>query len=234
MMTHADLREQVRRAHLDLIEHGLMELTWGNVSAADPDAGIMVIKPSGVSPEALSPDDVVVVSMESGDVVEGRLRPSSDTPTHRCLYQAFEGIGAVVHTHSRHAVCWAQAEQPIDCLGTTHADHFHGPVPVTRRLRAHEIERDYEWNTGRVIVECFRKGGLDPLEVPGALVARHGPFTWGCTVREAVENAVVLELAAGMAFLTCQLDPGVGPIDQALLDKHFLRKHGAGAYYGQE
>ena len=228
---YADLKEQAWRANLDI--EGLVERTWGNASAADARAGVMAIKPSGVPYDRLAADDMVVLSLETGEVVEGQLRPSSDTPTHLALYRAWPNVGAIVHTHSRYAVGWAQAEQPIDCFGTTHADHFRGSIPVTRRMREDEIVKEYERNTGVVIVECFEQGGIDPAEIPAVLVACHGPFAWGRNAAEAVENAIVLETVACMAWRTRLLHPEAGPIDDALRDKHFLRKHGAGAYYGQ-
>jgi L-ribulose-5-phosphate 4-epimerase len=232
-MAHEALKAAVCTANLELVEAGLVVLTWGNVSGADRDAGVMAIKPSGVAYSAMRPDDIVVLSLETGVVVEGRLRPSSDTPTHLHLYRQFGAAGGVVHTHSSHAVSWAQAERDVPCLGTTHADHFYGPIPVTRRLREDEIRDAYEHSTGVVIVECFRERGIDPVAVPGVLVAGHGPFAWGATPRTAVENAVALEATAQMALNTCLINPRVEAIGQLLLDKHFLRKHGTGAYYGQ-
>lgn len=233
-MPYETLRSAVFHANLEIVRAGLVELTWGNVSGVDRDAGVMAIKPSGVSYEALRPEDLVVLSLESGEVLEGGLRPSSDTPTHLHLYRRFPGVGGVVHTHSGHAVSFAQAEREIPCLGTTHADHFYGAVPVTRRLRPEEIQGAYEHNTGEVIVERFRVGGIDPLQIPGVLVAGHGPFAWGATVRKAVENAVVLESVARMALQTFALNPSAAAIAPELLDRHFLRKHGAAAYYGQD
>lgn len=233
-MAYESLKEAVWQANIAIVEAGLVELTWGNASGVDRTAGVLVIKPSGVSYEAMTPEDMVVVSLETGKVVEGDLRPSSDTATHLYLYQQFEGVGGIVHTHSRSAVCWAQAERALPCLGTTHADHFYGTIPVTRRLRETEIRQAYEHNTGVVIVECFREGDVDPVAIPGVLVACHGPFAWGPNVAVAVENAVVLETVASMAMQTYQLNPKAGSIDQVLLDKHFLRKHGAEAYYGQK
>lgn len=232
-MVDDGLKEAVWRANLDLVEAGLVVLTWGNASAVDRDAGVLVIKPSGVSYDAMRPEDMVTVSLEDGRVVEGELRPSSDTPTHLHLYRELPAIGAVVHTHSRHAVSWAQAERYIPCLGTTHADHFHGPIPITRRMRPEEIRDAYEHNTGAVIVECFRTQGIDPAAVPAVLVAGHGPFAWGETARKAVENGIVLEAVAEMALNTLVLNGDAAPIDRALLDRHFLRKHGSEAYYGQ-
>ncbi len=232
-MRYEALKEAAWRANLDIVEAGLVELTWGNASAVDREAGVMAIKPSGVDYDALEPKDMVVVALETGEVVGDGLKPSSDTPTHRYLYRQFEEVGGVVHTHSSHAVSWAQAGRDLPCLGTTHADHFYGPVPVTRRMREGEIEEDYEHSTGVVIVERFREAGLDPLEIPGVLVHGHGPFAWGATPHEAVENAIVLESVARMALHTYQINPEARPIDQVLLDKHFLRKHGKNAYYGQ-
>lgn len=232
-MAYEALKQSVWQANRDIVAAGLVELTWGNASGADRAAGVMAIKPSGVAYERMQPDDMVVLSLETGEVVEGTLRPSSDTPTHLHLYRQFAQAGGVVHTHSSHAVSWAQAGRALPCLGTTHADHFYGTVPVTRRMRAEEIRTAYEHNTGVVIVECFRTGGLDPAQVPGVLVAGHGPFAWGPSPAKAVENAVVLESVARMALHTYLLNPDARPIDQVLLDKHYLRKHGEAAYYGQ-
>lgn len=236
-MAHDALREAVWKANLDLVASGLVVLTWGNVSGADRaaagGAGVVAIKPSGVAYDAMRPEDMVVLSLASGEVVEGALRPSSDTPTHLHLYREFPAAGGVVHTHSPHAVSWAQAERDVPCLGTTHADHFYGPVPVTRRLRDDEVHTAYEHNTGVVIAECFRERGVDPAAVPGVLVAGHGPFAWGESPRKAVENAVALEATARMALDTLRLNPDAPGIGRVLLDKHYLRKHGAGAYYGQ-
>ena len=233
-MTALDaLKRSVYEANLAIVNAGLVILTWGNASGIDREAGVMVIKPSGVAYDDLRADDMVLVSLETGLPIESSSRPSSDTPTHLHLYRAFSSIGGIVHTHSRHAVAWAQAEREIPCLGTTHADHFYGGVPVTRRLRREEIEGAYEHNTGIVIVERFREGSVDPAEIPGVLVAGHGPFAWGPTPSKAVENAVVLESVAEMALNTYRLNPDAQPIEQALLDRHFLRKHGPGAYYGQ-
>ncbi len=232
-MSFEQLKQQVFQANLDLIKAGLVVLTWGNASGADRQQGVMAIKPSGVSYHALRPEDIVVLSIESGQVVQGAGRPSSDTPTHLHLYRSFESVGGVVHTHSTCGTAFAQAMVELPCLGTTHADNFHGTIPVTRELKAAEIQSDYELNTGRVIVETFVQGKADPSAVPGVLVARHAPFTWASTPAKAVENAIVLEFAAQMALHTFQLNPKIGPIEQTLLDKHFLRKHGPGAYYGQ-
>jgi L-ribulose-5-phosphate 4-epimerase len=232
-MAHDALKHAVYQANLDIVEAGLVELTWGNASAVDRDAGLFAIKPSGVDYDAMAPGDIPLVSLETGERVEGALDPSSDTPTHRALYRQFSSLGGVVHTHSNYAVSWAQAERPIPCLGTTHADHFYGEIPVTRRMADDEIQTEYEHNTGAVIVECFREGEIDPAQVPGVLVAGHGPFAWGDDVEHAVENAIVLESVAEKALHTRQINPEAGPIDQALLDKHYLRKHGEEAYYGQ-
>ncbi|HEX7527034.1 MAG TPA: L-ribulose-5-phosphate 4-epimerase AraD [Gaiellaceae bacterium] len=228
-----ELRGRVVAANLALVDAGLVALTFGNASAADREAGVMAIKPSGVAYDSLRPDDVPVVDLASGAVVSGKQRPSSDTPTHLVLYRAFSEVGGVVHTHSPFATAWAQARRELLCLGTTHADHFHGPVPVTRQLTAAEIEGDYEERTGAVIVEAFSERGLDPLELPAALVASHGPFVWGAEVEDAVENAVALEAVAASAYRSLQLAAGLEGIPAELLEKHFARKHGAGAYYGQ-
>lgn len=227
------LKEDVHQANRDIVDAGLVELTWGNASAVDRDRGVLVIKPSGVDYEIMEPEDMVVVSLESGEVVEGDLDPSSDTPTHRHLYRQFPSLGGIVHTHSHFAVSWAQAEREIPCLGTTHADHFYGAIPVTRRMREEEIRNEYERETGAVIVERFREDDIDPAEVPGVLVAGHGPFAWGADMETAVENAIVLESVARKALHTRMINPEASSIDQVLLDKHYLRKHGADAYYGQ-
>lgn len=227
----SELKRQVCEANLDLVRRGLVIETWGNASALDRERGLVVIKPSGVDYARMTASDMVVVSLESGTVTEGSWRPSSDTATHLALYRGFPGIGGVVHTHSLHATAWAQARRGIPPLGTTHADYWHGEVPCTRAMRSEEIVEDYEANTGRVILERF--GGLDPLALPAVLVASHGPFTWGRTVAAAVENAVVLEFVARLAAETLRRDPGVPAMPGTLLDKHFLRKHGPTAYYGQ-
>ncbi|MGP8199995.1 MAG: L-ribulose-5-phosphate 4-epimerase [Limisphaerales bacterium] len=225
------LKKAVCRANLDLVREGLVVQTWGNVSGVDRARGLMVIKPSGVAYASLKPEQMVVVSLETGKVVAGKLRPSSDTPTHLVLYRKFPKIGGVAHTHSLFATAWAQAGQGIPVLGTTHADYWHGEVPVTRLLHTREIKKDYEANTGHVIVERF--GNLDPLEIPSALVAGHGPFAWGKNAAKAVHNAAVLEFVARLAAETLRLNPGARPIQPALLDAHFFRKHGPGSYYGQ-
>ena len=226
-----ELKQKVCEANLKLVAEGLVIQTWGNVSGVDRASSNMVIKPSGVPYDRMKPEHMVVVSLETGRVVEGDLKASSDTPTHRILYRAFKSIGGVVHTHSLYATAWAQARREIPPLGTTHADYFHGPVPCTRLLTANEIKNDYEANTGHVIVEKFRK--LDPLHFPGVLVATHAPFAWGATVEKAVENAIVLEHLARLASETLRVSPSVKPMQKVLLDKHFLRKHGPSAYYGQ-
>ncbi len=230
MSAYRDLKEACREANLLLPSYGLVDLTFGNVSVADHARGVFAIKPSGVDYSSLKVDDMVVVDFE-GAVVEGALRFSSDTPTHRRLFLAFAGIGAVVHTHARHAVAFAQAGRAIPCFGTTHADYFYGEVPVTRAMTAAEVQTAYEWETGNVIVERF--AGLDPLAMSAVLVQGHGPFVWGPDGRKAVENAFALEIVAEMATKTLQLNPDARPIPQFLLDKHYLRKHGASAYYGQ-
>jgi L-ribulose-5-phosphate 4-epimerase len=232
-MRYAELRERVCEVNRGLVEAGLVVLSFGNASGIDRGAGIVAIKPSGADYATLRPEGIVVVALEDGRVVDGAGRPSSDTPTHLFLYRNFPDAGGVVHTHSAHAAAWAQAQREIPCLGTTHADHFRGPVPVTRPLTSDEIAGDYELNTGRVIVERFSSGGIDPAEVPACLDASHGPFTWGVTPEEALVNAVVLEQVARMALDTLAIRPDTGPIPEALLDRHFRRKHGPGAYYGQ-
>lgn len=223
------LKEDVFKANLDLVRHGLIIMTWGNVSGIDRASGLMVIKPSGVAYEEMTAGDMVVTDLD-GHVVEGSLRPSTDAPTHRALYRAFPMIGGVVHTHSTHATAWAQACRAIPCLGTTHADYFYGPVPVTRKLTQEETENDYEFNTGLVIAEVLE--GRDPMTMPAVLVASHGPFAWGATPAGAVHNAVVLEEVARMAVLSASLAE-TREIDRHLLDRHYLRKHGSNAYYGQ-
>jgi L-ribulose-5-phosphate 4-epimerase len=231
---YAELRERTFEANREIVRAGLVVLTFGNASAVDRSAGVIAIKPSGVGYDELRPESVVVVDLESGAVVDGTYRPSSDTPTHLVLYRAFEQVGGIVHTHSPFATAWAQACREIPCFGTTHADHFRGPVPVTRPLSAEEIRGDYEVWTGDVIVETLVDLGLEPLEMPAALVASHGPFAWGADVAGAVENAVALETVAASALRTEQLRPEAEPIADDLLLRHFRRKHGSAAYYGQE
>jgi len=230
MSQYSDLKAECYEANLLLPEYKLIDLTFGNVSVGDPARGVFAIKPSGVDYAVMKADDMVVIDFE-GAIVEGKLRPSSDTPTHRRLFQAFAGIRSVVHTHSRNAVAFAQAGRGIPCLGTTHCDYFYGEVPVTRALTAGEVQSDYEWETGNVIVERFRD--LDPLEISAVLVKNHGPFVWGPNGKKAVEYAFALEIIAEMAMKAIQLNPNVEPVPPYLLDKHFKRKHGAGAYYGQ-
>ncbi len=227
-----DLKKQVYEANMELPRRGLVTYTWGNVSGIDRERGLMVIKPSGVEYDELRPEDLVVLDLE-GNRVEGKLNPSSDTKTHLELYRAFPQLGGIVHTHSAHAVAWAQAGEDIPCFGTTHADYFYGPIPCARALTPREVEEDYEGNTGRVIVETFRERGLNPVYVPAVVCRSHGPFTWGKDAAQAVYHAVVLEEVAKMALFTRQVNPAAAPAPQHVLDKHFLRKHGPNAYYGQ-
>lgn len=233
-MRFKELRELVCLANKKLGESGLVILTWGNVSGVDREKGVMAIKPSGVEYEQLAPENIVVLSLETGEVVEGELRPSSDTPTHLLLYREFEGVGGVVHTHSPYATAWAQAGKEIPCLGTTHADYFYGTIPMTRLLTEEEISENYELNTGKVIVECFRERNLNPTEMPAVLIPYHGVFTWGEDPLKALENAIVLEEVAKLALYTYSIAPNPNPIPKPLLDKHFFRKHGPTAYYGQK
>jgi L-ribulose-5-phosphate 4-epimerase len=225
-----ELKISVYKANLDLVSHGLVIHTWGNVSGRDYDSGNIVIKPSGVAYASMKPDDMVVLDHE-GNIVEGKYKPSTDSPTHLLLYKTYPAIGGVVHTHSTYATSWAQAGKPIPPFGTTHADHYYGEVPCTRLLTDREIESDYELNTGKIIVE--KLGQVDPLSVPSVLVNGHGPFCWGTDSANAVYNAVALEEIARMALFTILLGKG-NPVKRALLDKHFKRKHGSNAYYGQE
>lgn len=227
------LKHAVYEANMELPHRGLVTYTWGNVSGIDRERGLVVIKPSGVSYDELTPDDLVVLDLY-GKVVDGKLNPSSDTKTHLELYKAFPEIGGIVHTHSPYAVGWAQAGRDIPAYGTTHADYFYGPVPCCRSLTEQEVEEDYERNTGLVIVETFRQRELDPVHVPGAICRNHGPFTWGKDAAQAVYHAVVLEEVAKMAVYTTQIAPDAQPAPQYVLDKHFLRKHGPNAYYGQK
>ena len=225
------LKEQVFQANLLLPKHGLIVFTWGNVSGIDREQGFVVIKPSGVSYDVMKADDMVVLELGTGKVVEGSLKPSSDTPTHLELYKAFPNIGGIVHTHSRWATSFAQAGRGIIALGTTHGDYFYGEIPCTRKMTKAEIAGEYEKETGTVIIETFQ--GKDPDAIPAVLVHSHGPFTWGTDAMDAVHNAVVLDEVAFMNFHTLMLEPNIPPMQQELLDKHYLRKHGANAYYGQ-
>jgi L-ribulose-5-phosphate 4-epimerase len=225
------LKKQVYEANMELPRHGLVTFTWGNVSGFDKERGLFVIKPSGVAYEELKPEDMTVVDLE-GNIIEGKYSPSSDTPTHIELYKEFPLIGGIVHTHSPWATSWAQAGRGIQCYGTTHADYFYGEIPCARSLTAEEIKNDYEKNTGLVIIENI--GEKNPLEIPGILCTNHGPFTWGKDAQEAVHNSVVLEEVAKMAYHSEILNSKVEEIRQVLLDKHYLRKHGANAYYGQK
>lgn len=226
------LKEQVYKANMLLPKYGLITFTWGNVSGVDRDKGLVVIKPSGVEYDELQPADLVVVELATGKVVEGEMNPSSDTPTHLELYRHFEKAGGIVHTHSRWATIFAQAKRAIPALGTTHGDYFYGPIPCTRPMTPAEIGGEYELETGKVIVETF--AGADPSRVPAVLVASHGPFTWGSDASNAVHNAVVLEELAFMAWHNQMAQPDIASMQPELLDKHFLRKHGPGAYYGQK
>lgn len=226
-----ELKEQVYEANMLLPKHGLVTFTWGNASGIDRGRGLVVIKPSGVDYDKLTPEDMVVVELESGKRVEGTLNPSSDTPTHLVLYRAFGNIGGVVHTHSRWATVFSQAGRSIPPLGTTHADYFYGDIPCTRRMTPSEIGGEYELETGSVIAETFE--GKSPDDIPAVLVHSHGPFTWGTDPHNAVHNAVVLEELAFMAWHNLMMAPDIPPMQRELMDKHYLRKHGAGAYYGQ-
>jgi L-ribulose-5-phosphate 4-epimerase len=225
-----DLKQKVLEANLQLPMYGMVKFTWGNVSELDREQGLVVIKPSGVEYDHMAADDMVVVDME-GNIVEGKLKPSSDTPTHLALYKKFPQIGGIVHTHSVWATIWSQAKQSVPAMGTTHADYFYGAIPCTRMLTTEEIAGNYEVETGNVIAETFL--GLDVKAIPGVLVAGHGPFAWGHDAFNAVHNAVVLEEVCNMAYHALELNGAAGSIPQSLLDKHFLRKHGANAYYGQ-
>lgn len=226
------LKERVLKANLQLPKYGLVTFTWGNVSEIDRARGVFAIKPSGVEYDVMTADDIVVVSLD-GQVVEGKLKPSSDMATHLELYNAFPAIGGIVHTHSRHATSWAQAGMDIPALGTTHADYFYGDIPCTRQLTPDEIEHDYERNTGRVIVEEFSKRNIEPVAIPGAIISGHAPFSWGKDGFDAVHNAVVLEEVAAMALATRSLNATI-KVQAELLEKHYNRKHGKNAYYGQK
>ncbi len=229
-MRLAKLREQVLEANLDLVRRGLVLVTFGNASGVDRKEGLIVIKPSGVPYDGMKPKDLVVADLH-GKVVEGKLRPSSDLPTHAALYRAFPAIGGIAHTHSEYATAWAQARKSIPCFGTTHADYFHGPIPLTEVMTDDEINGEYEANTGEVIIRAFHK--LDPMAVPAVLVANHGPFAWGADPSKAAENAWMLEAAARMAYLTVCVNSSAATLGKTLHDRHFLRKHGNKAYYGQ-
>ena len=228
-----ELKRTVCEANLLLPRHGLVTFTWGNVSGVDREGGLMVIKPSGVEYENMGPEDMVVIRLSDGERVEGRCKPSSDTDTHLALYRAFPDLGGIVHTHSRWATSFAQAGRGIPAMGTTQGDYFYGEIPCTRQMTSAEITGSYELETGNVIIETFRQRGIDPAQVPAVLVYSHGPFAWGADPMNAVHNAVVLEEVAFMDFHALMLEPGKGPMQQELLDKHYLRKHGPGAYYGQ-
>lgn len=226
------LKEEVCKANLDLVTEGLVIQTFGNVSGIDRASGLVVIKPSGVPYDGMKPEHMVVVELETGKVVESNLRPSSDTATHLVLYRAFKNVGGIVHTHSLNATAWAQAKRAIPAMGTTHADYWHGEIPCTRLMTNEEITSEYEANTGEVIVETF--DGIDPLHKPAVVVASHGPFAWGKDAHDAVHNAAILEYVARLASETLKINPATGSMQGVLLDKHFLRKHGPKAYYGQK
>ena len=227
------LKQAVYEANMELPKRGLVTYTWGNVSGIDRETGYVVIKPSGVDYEDLTPDQLVVLDLD-GNIIEGDLNPSSDTKTHLELYKAYPELGGIVHTHSPHAVGWAQAGRDIPCYGTTHADYFYGPVPCARCLTTEEVEEDYEKNTGKVIIETFNSRQLNPVHVPGVICHSHGPFTWGKNAAQAVYHAVVLEEVAKMAMYTVTVKPEAAPAPQHVQDKHFMRKHGPNAYYGQK
>lgn len=233
-MSYEALREKVCVANKEISRTGLAILTWGHASEVDRAAGVFAIKPSGVDYDKLTPADIVIVSLETGKKVEGALNPSSDTPTHWWLFKMFPAIGGIVHTHSAKATAWAQAKRGIPTLGTTHADYFYGEVPCVRELTEEEVAGDYELNTGKVIVGHFQKNGIDPAQMPAVLVASHAPFVWGKDAAKAVENGIVLEEVAAMALNSLALNPSLKAVPNYLLDKHFLRKHGPGAYYGQK
>ena len=225
-----ELKEKVYRANIDLVKHGLVIFTWGNVSGIYREKGLMVIKPSGVDYDVMTPDDMVVVDLKTGEKVEGRLKPSSDTPTHLALYRAWPEIGGVVHTHSTYATAWSQAGIDLPNIGTTHADYFHKAIPCTPDMTEDEVKNDYELETGNVIIRRFE--GMNPMHTPGVLVKNHGPFAWGKDPHNAVHNAVVMEQVAKMAFIAYQVNPHL-TMNPLLIEKHYLRKHGPGAYYGQ-
>ncbi len=232
-MGYDALKTRVCAANKEISRTGLAILTWGNASEVDREAGVFAIKPSGVDYDNLTPDDVVICSLETGEKIEGTLNPSSDTPTHWWLFKSFPTLGGIVHTHSAQATAWAQAKKKVPTFGTTHSDYFYGDVPCTRELTNEEVAGDYELNTGRVIVEHFEQNEIDPAQMPAVLVSSHAPFVWGKNAAQAVENGIVLEEVAGMAMSSLALNPVLEAVPRYLLDKHFLRKHGAGAYYGQ-
>ena len=225
-----ELNEKVYRANIDLVKHGLVIFTWGNVSGIDREKGLMVIKPSGVDYDVMTPDDMVVIDIRTGEKVEGKLKPSSDTPTHLALYRAWPEIGGVVHTHSTYATAWSQAGIDLPNIGTTHADYFHKAIPCTPDMTEPEVTNDYELETGNVIIKRFED--MNPMHTPGVLVKNHGPFSWGKDPHDAVHNAVVMEQVAKMAFIAYQVNPGL-TMNPLLIEKHYLRKHGPSAYYGQ-
>ena len=227
-----ELKQKVYEANMELPRRGLVTYTWGNVSGIDREKGLFVIKPSGVEYDELKPEDLVVMDLQ-GNKVEGDMNPSSDTKTHLVLYNAFPQLGGIVHTHSPYAVGWAQAGRDIPCYGTTHADYFYGPIPCARHLTQEELDEDYEMNTGKLIVEEFQTRGIDPVAVPAVICHSHGPFTWGKDAAQAVYHAVVLEEEAKMAMFTRQVGPSAAPAPQRIQDKHYMRKHGPNAYYGQ-
>jgi len=233
-MTIKELKKIVYDANMDLVKHDLVVLTWGNVSAIDREKGLVVIKPSGVDYAKMQVEDMVVVSLKTGKVVEGKLNPSSDTPTHLELYRQFKDIGSVIHTHSTFATAFAQAGKEIPCYGTTHADAFYGSVPCAPKLSAKEIKENYELNTGKAIVKLFKNKKLDYKAIPAVILQSHGPFIWGKSVKEAVKNAVTLEEVAKMAYLSKHINTKLNPVDKYLMDKHYNRKHGKNAYYGQK
>ena len=233
-MSFCELKEKVWEANLLLPKYGLVTFTWGNVSEVDREAGVIAIKPSGVAYEDLKPEDMVVLDLESGKKVEGKYNPSSDTPTHLELYRAFSGVGGIVHTHSSQATSFAQAGVGIAAYGTTHGDYFYGEIPCTDAMTPEAIAGEYEKETGTIIIDTFRARNIDPMQVPAVLVKSHGPFAWGKDAMEAVHNSVVLEEVAAMNFRTLLINPAITPMQKELLDKHYLRKHGAGAYYGQK
>lgn len=228
-----ELKKKVYEANMDLVRHGLVIFTWGNVSGIDRERGLVVIKPSGVDYDTMTPDDMVVVDLHTGEVVEGSLRPSSDTSTHLVLYRAWPEIGGVVHTHSTYATAWAQAGIDLPNIGTTHADYFHNAIPCTADMTEAEVKGQYELETGNVIVNRFRLGAINPVHTPGVLVKNHGPFSWGKDPHEAVHNAVVMEQVAKMAFVAYSVNPRL-TMNPLLVEKHFSRKHGPNAYYGQK